>query len=547
MKTILKYTIMLAAAGVLAAGCIKETFPTGSTQTADQVAKQPSGLDGILNSISAAMISTGTTGYLSTYGVHFDFGIGAVHLITDNMLEDVATLGANPGYNWFNNWTAIRNQGEDTYICAYIWDCYYPWIKSCNDVIRAIGTSASTDVAQRQLGQALAYRATFYLDLARLYLPKQNQYIPVSDAIKDLTVPIITENTTEAEARNNPRATREDMYAFIIDDLTRAEGLLKGKNISYKAPGLGVVYGLLARAYLEKGADGDEGAYENAIKYADLAISASGKTPLTKAQWTDPVTGFNNGGANNSWMWGIGCTSENVGNIVCLAAHLVMEAQWGYGPLAQLGINKATYERISDSDFRKASWLNENAEPLAPLAGTAEEQETFLSSAAPLESIKFRPAEGNCTNYTVGNNIDCVMMRVEEMWFIKMEALAKVGRLDEAKTLLKSFMDLRVLDGSYSTARIADETSFINEMFFQKKVEFWGEGISIFDYKRLDKGITRGYDGTNHAAVHRYNCIGRSPQWNLVITRAETQSNTGIPTSLNNPDPTQFVPLWNGK
>ena len=124
-----------------------------------------------------------------------------------------------------------------------------------------------------------------------------------------------------------------------------------------------------------------------------------------------------------------------------------------------------------------------------------------------------------------------------------MEALAQSGKLPEAKALLKQFMDLRVLDGSYSTARLGDLDSFIDEMFFQKRVEFWGEGILIFDYKRLDKGITRGYQGTNHPLAFAFNCEGRSPQWNIVITRGEYQSNTAI---VNNPDPSQFTKNWTG-
>ena len=88
-----------------------------------------------------------------------------------------------------------------------------------------------------------------------------------------------------------------------------------------------------------------------------------------------------------------------------------------------------------------------------------------------------------------------------------------------------------------------DLDSFIDEMFFQKRVEFWGEGILIFDYKRLDKGITRGYEGTNHPLVWAFNCEGRSPQWNIVITRGEYQSNTAI---VNNPDPSQFTKNWTG-
>ena len=81
-------------------------------------------------------------------------------------------------------------------------------------------------------------------------------------------------------------------------------------------------------------------------------------------------------------------------------------------------------------------------------------------------------------------------------------------------------------------------------MLFQKRVEFWGEGILIYDYKRLNQGITRGYEGSNHPASEMFNTNGRSPQWNIVITRGEFQSNTGITEALNNPDPSEQIPVW---
>lgn len=544
MKNILKTTILLVAALMFATGCIKEAIPAGSTQTEGQISGQTNSLVGMLNSIPAAMVNTNTTGYAEDY--HFDFGIGAIHLATENMLEDLVTLGSNPGYNWFNRWTRCVAQGEDYISAAYFWLCYYPWIKSCNDIIGIVDSNPATADAQLYLGQAYAYRANFYLDMARLYLPKENKYIPIPDAIKGLTVPIITENTTEEDAIDNPRAPRKEMYEFILSDLANAERLLKGKSVDYTAPGLAVVYGLYARAYLEMGAEGDEGAYNKAYEYADLAITTSGKTPLTKSEWQDPVNGFNNGGANNSWMWGVVCTKENFNNLITYAAHICVEGTWGYGPLAMPGINKATYERINAFDFRRGSWLDANGEAQAPLSGTAAEQKAFLDAGKPYVSIKFHPAQGNCNNYTVGNAVDIMLMRIEEMWFIKMEALVKTGQLGEAKDLLKQFMDKRVLNRTYSTDKLTSEEEFIDEMLFQKRVEFWGEGILIYDYKRLDKGITRGYPGTNHPAIMAFNCEGRSPQWTIVLPKSEVQSNNAINSETNNPDPSSFVPLWTG-
>ena len=84
-------------------------------------------------------------------------------------------------------------------------------------------------------------------------------------------------------------------------------------------------------------------------------------------------------------------------------------------------------------------------------------------------------------------------------------------------------------------------------MLFQKRVEFWGEGVLFFDYKRLGVGITRGYVGTNESAIYALNSEGRSPQWNIVVTNGEFQYNSAIGTSTNNPDPSGLLTLWTGQ
>ena len=137
-------------------------------------------------------------------------------------------------------------------------------------------------------------------------------------------------------------------------------------------------------------------------------------------------------------------------------------------------------------------------------------------------------------------------MRVEEMYFLKMEALAKTS-VSEAASLLEYFLNTyRYKDGSY-VCNAADYASFIKEMMVHKRIEFWGEGVLFYDYKRLDMGITRDYVGTvasNFPADEsRYliNTTGRSPQWNICIPLSEMQTNTGIGSDNNNPDPTGFT------
>jgi hypothetical protein len=551
MKT-LKY-ISIALGLVLATGCIKETFPQGSTQTSAQVAKSASALKAMVNAIPSSMTTTGFLGYYSNYGQHSDFGYPSLAFRTENMLEDLAFGGTETGYNWAGGYAQNTAMSSEYIGCSYFWDAYYTYIKSCTDIISIINPETANSEDLNYLGIAHAYRAMFYLDLARLYEPKENAYTDVS-AVLGLTVPLVTEETTEESATNNPRLPREEMYAFILSELEKAETYLDPAANGYTKPSLGAVYGLYARAYLEMGASGDAGAYALAAEYADKAITSSGKTPLTQAQWEDPTTGFNSGAANNSWIWGLTTSSENLGNIICFTAHMSSEGSWGYAPFTKFSMSKATYEKISDKDFRKHSWLDpayvENPAGKQPydykFAGTAEDKARFLSDVVPYQSIKFRPAQGECVDYTTGNATDFPLMRVEEMYFIKAEALAADGNIPAGQAVLNDFMRNRIADGSYSCSAFTDLESFTDELLLQKRIEFWGEGILIYDYKRLAEGITRGYEGTNHASVFCYNSEGRSPQWNIVITRAEFQANKGITESTNNPDPSGKLILWSG-
>lgn len=551
----------MAASVILITGCIKESLPQGSVQTQEQVSESESALQAISNAIPASMMTSDVLGWVGGYGDHTDFGIGAIHLKTEFMLEDMVTSGDNPYYNRFYPYVLNRSQGERYIYCAYFWQCYYKWIKMTNDIISLVDPQTAAEDAVHILGQAYAYRAMCYLDLARLYEPKENGYTDVS-AIQGLTVPIVTETTSEEQAKDNPRVPRERMYEFILSDLAKAEAYLSPSSGNYTEPSLAVVYGLYARAYLEMGYWGDSdasAAFASAAEYARKAVSASGRTPLTQAQWEDPVNGFNSGAASNSWIWGLATSSENTINIITYTAHMSSEGTWGYAPLSQISASRSFYDAIPDEDFRKHSWLDPAyvADPAAgqpydyKFAGNDQDKVNFLVGtdanppAVPYQNIKFRPYQGECSDYAVGNCADHPLMRVEEMMFIEMEAVAQ-SDLATAKGLLESFMDKRILDGSY-VCEASDMDSFLEEMLFQKRVEFWGEGVLFYDYKRLGVGITRGYAGTNESAIYALNSEGRSPQWNIVVTNGEFQYNSAIGTATNNPDPSGLLTLWTGQ
>lgn len=534
-----KYIVMTIAALGLLTACIQETYPDGGT-----IVEQPS-IEELLNGLPADLSAAGVSGFYASTGFHVDFGLPSLHIMTDCMVEDLVVCGES-NYFQYNSYAMNLDMGPTGAYASYPYLIYYQGIRSANEIIARI--DADTEDAQEQywLGQALAYRAMFYLDLARLYEPKQNAYVPVDMTVEGLTVPKVTEKTTPAQAACNERLHREEMYEFILADLSEAERCLNAAAMpnSVTRPSLYGVYGLLARAYIEMaywGSEIDKEACNKVVDYADKVIPEF--TPLDRAQWHDPSNGFNRSSSNSSWVWGLSLDSSMTNNLFNFTAMMSPEAQFSYAQFTMPGINAWLYEQISDADFRKASWYRRGSGLDYKFAGTLEDAARTKLYASDYMSLKFRPAQGNCTDYSVGVAAEHPLMRVEEMYFLKMEALAYTD-LSAADAFLESFMNTyRYSDGSY-VCNAADVATFIDEMMLQKRVEFWGEGIMIYDYKRQDRGITRDYKGsvaTNFTSDYLLNTTGRSPQWNFCIPLSELQANTGITSDMNNPDPTGFT------
>lgn len=548
-KTI--YLISLAVSALAATGCLKEDIPT-TLATEDMISKSNDALSGMVNGIPAQMV----TPYFSSgsrKSNDYDFSYPAIKIMLDTAAGELVVNGKD-NYDWFMYW--IRNVysiGENSSMASMPWTAYYKYIRSCNNLIGIIGDEPEREASRIILGQAFAYRANFYLDLVRMYEFKKptdpdikSSYSPTAD-VDGLTVPLVVENMSLDETRNNPRATKEEAYRQIFADLDRAEELLEDATVSGGVfPSIAVVYGLKARAWLERGSDGVEGAFDKAAEYAGLAISAFGGSPLTQDQWESPETGFNSYSANrNSWIWYMPVDVDHVHNLGNFASHMCNEETWtSYGWNSARGINREVYDAIPDSDWRKHSWLDPKYDRYysyklnRPVDGELNSTDKGLP---PYASLKFRPANGNYSDYKEGGAVDLPLMRVEEMYLIRAEALAMAGDLAGGKETLRSMMATR--NPSYSCDAIASAEDFQKEVFFQKRVELWGEGLIFFDCKRLGSGIHLGYHGTNALDKYRYNVSGISPVWNFVIPRAELLGNPVL-QGMNNPDPSNVLTIW---
>ena len=539
----IKLVALLAVSATAMTGCIKETFPESSYATAEQVGNSPFAAEGMIYTLPTPLI-TNYTGQGQK-----DFGYPALMMAYDYMAGEFIPNSFGWDYTQFY-WTLLQDGHAASHAMPYIyWNNYYVYIKNCNDILSAYGSVESQKVLA---GSARVFRALCYLDMARLYdpLPAESQlrdtYNQEIEKLEGLTVPIVTENTTGDDAANNPRATREEIFTLIFSDLDAAEAALGGGYVpeSKSFPSLAVVYGMKARAYLWLGGF-EEGlyaeiptgnaAYKKAAEYARLAITTSGATPLTEAQYTDKASGFNT--VNAAWLWAMIQSQDTVlSNLHSFTAQIAPEGSWGYGGIIGPGVRKCVYDRMADTDFRKkvivgpsTTYADFAQYTNIPNAASWAQWGAFGYGVYPYTSFKFRPAGGELSNSSTGNATSIPLMRVEEMYLIEAEATAHYDATT-GKSLLEAFMAYR--DASYTCTA----TDIVEEIIFQKRVELWGEGLIVFDLKRLDYGIDNAYEGANAQNGWRFKTDHRVPLWNFCIPLTEVQQNVAL-EGKNNPDP----------
>lgn len=529
MKAI-KYIAILAAAAVTLTSCIEETVPMSGTATAEQIGESSSALQASVNGIPAQMCQ----GYL-VYGeqVHeTDMAFPQFMIAFTELLGDMYPLGSNSGYDWYRNYNTFSgNVGENSYFAYLPWFTCYQFIKGCNDVIGSVDIEdeSLSDTIKGLAGVAYACRAFDYYLLTVMYEPVDNIYTDCSKVL-GLTVPRVDENSDAETAKNNPRMTHDEVTAFMLDDLDKAEKCLsKYTPVSKLYPNLAVVYGIKAKVYMW-----DED-YANAAKYARMAIDASGASPVTEAQWNDVNTGFNT--ANQAWMWYIHYSAENMGNLCNFIGWMSGEADWGYASLTRPSIDKSLYDKIAPNDFRKYSFLDPAKYDFYNYQTSRDAD--YIEEAPAHLSLKFRCLGGDWESYSVGGAVDVPVMRVEEMYLLEAEAVGMSRGAAAGVELLNNFMKTyRQADYNFTAA---SERALQLEVLTQERIEFWGEGWGFPNAKRIKPGIMQNYEGTNAPAdIFKINCAGIKPNWNFCIPISEIQANVAL-KGKNNPDATAVV------
>ena len=456
------------------------------------------------------------------YGTRFssaradDFGFIMMALSQD--FEGADMIGADNGYNWFSAACEYSSR-TPSYANPYIrYVTPYTLIGMVKDILATIPEDTEDASLINMKAQAKTLRAYSYLSLAPYF---QGSY----ETSKDKPcVPVLSDSV---DVTNNPRATVEQVYNVIVDDLTWAIDHLDETRSSKAYVNANVAYGLRARAYLAMG-KGAEAA-------ADAEKAMQGYEPASIAEVSVPT--FCDMEEHN-WIWAIDITDDQANYYGYATAPSWLSSLCGDGYGAACGttamINKLLWDKIPATDVRKGWWIDENLHSpnWADLTwGTAKGDEIanlVLDDGSKVElppytNIKFGMKSG--VGSTLNNN-DWPLMRVEEMILIQAEGYAISGNEAKAKEILTNFVKT-YRDPSYT---IPSGRTLRDEIWFQRRVELWGEGFAVSDARRLNKPIVRfhGPNTTNYADAFQFNIAADDGWLNMRFPQSEKDNNSAI-------------------
>lgn len=519
-----KYTSVLAIASMVALGAcsdIDDIVPEGGTMLETQLKATTSIIPGRADATFSGMYTKlGDPLSFGRFASERPDDFGFVMMAFSNDLEAADIVGQNNNYNWFSTCSELTTRNAD-YANPYIrYRGVYDEVARANDVIKAYGEITAETLAEikYKVAQAYAIRAFCYLNIAPYF---QFNYKTSSDKP---CVPLVTETTTDFT--NNPRATVKKIYDQIVSDLDFAIANLEGYTRPDKSKiDRQVAYGLRARANL------DMGKYAEAA--SDAAAAAQGYTPASIAEVSTPS--FYNI-TDHNWLWGYDMTMD-----VAKAFPYATSSAWirsfsanGYstGTGTYFCINNLLYNKIPESDVRKGWWVNTDLySPLldnltfGQLKGqqiATEEIDDVKLIFLPYTNVKFGM-------YTIGgttNEEDWPFMRVEEMLLIQAEGLIKSGQTAAGVQVLNDFVRT-YRDPQYNAE--ATGRKIEDEVWFQRRVELWGEGFSNSDTRRLGKPLVRFHGSdSNWPQAFRFNMTADDGWWLLRFCTDELNTNLAI-------------------
>ena len=526
--------LMLALASMsLLSSCVDDADQ--STYLTEQRRQELLGDDatGVIDAAVTAMYNDMQDYYMTDIS-HNYFGQKSFDYLTSLMGNDMVMTGrfgmSLNHYNckyWAQSYAATANR----------WYEYYKCIDDANKILIALNNvdpDGESSLMQKYRAEALGFRGRAYLQLSYLY--QQSYYVGCEDTewgkgehydySESKCVPIVTDKTEG----DQPLSTVKQVMKQVTDDLEACYKIYENLGEIKTAANTdfdGTVAAMyLARAYMIMH------QWDKALVYANAVCD---NYPVLENE-NDLLQGFSSLNLTDV-VFGCDITADNAS--VYRSWFSQMDA-YGAG-YAAIGVWRAGYgpfvDKIADDDVR-LKWFCCDRSTGVDIEGKRVTLQRDLQRKARCEyqSVKFIGAGrdavlanadairrgGSAPGWELG---DYIYLRSEEAYFMKMEILAHKNDLQGAKELLEQVMVTR--QPSYEYKGDMTTQALIKEINFQKRVEFWGEGIEFLDNRRLNIPLDRTSEDphNNHYSGSRFKIDQESRQFRYQIPIKEIENN----------------------
>ncbi len=534
---------------------------TGSTITQDELDQLGNTTYNRVEGLYSVMFMYG--------GDHQSFGQKSIDISTDILAADIALT--NPGYGYWSAEAQGACSTISSGLTSYIWSHHYLIISNANKILNGLdklGKENWSSSDYLSYAEATAMRAYSYFNLAQFFTPAptNDQQHSRYEAMGDFNTtdrypvcPLYFGTDDEYDPNTTlliPKMLSPvcDVYTEVIDKLgdaiaafqeLEANGIVRSTKLSINED---VAKVMLAYATIQFGRYSDDAtlyqmAYDNAIdvvnnsefeiipmdytyedffRVADTTGGFTVKTLLDSIKlgkfaerldtlelgenydatlaivdtfrvesWGILENGFNTVN-DKSWMWGLDVTRENTTQLASFWGQMDIHTYSYASAGGILGIDQKLYTEIPETDVRK-QWFNPNIR-------YAPENKFF-------DPNKYNPYLTGSMDGVDRNWLnDIVYMRVEEAYLLAAEAAYRLGNETEAREVLAKLLDER--DTEVASQLRAGQGDVNNLLYYNWRVEMWGEGRALMTFKRFEGDKKRG---TNHY-------IKQGADWSYTMT-----------------------------
>lgn len=344
------------------------------------------------------------------------------------------------------------------------WGYSYQRIKTFNTVLYNLDRYRIADAGNVR-GQALVFRAGAYLDAAQIWCPVYDKNSAASKQglplrlDPDMNIPSV-------------RATLQQTYDQILDDLHTALPLLPPSQIAATRPSRATALGYLARAYLYMG------DYEKSLMYGREALATYGT--LLDYNLLNPAASF---------------------PVAAVNAETLLPLSMAYSyflPTNQAKIPVALYDSYAANDLRKVIFFRKNAQGEVLFKG----------------------------NYT-GNSTRSAGLATDEVYLTVAESYAHTNDPGKAMQVLNELLIKRWKKGTFVPYTAAGKEEALEKIRGERRKELLMRGLRWADLKRYNR------DGANLSLTRVVNGITyilppNDPRYAIAIPEDIIQM-TGMP------------------